>query len=277
MASSSTSRSPVLLPAFDKYYYYSQSVQSIEADVEFIQRIYGEIHPGARAHSLREDFCGTFALASAWVEDGGANRSYGLDLDPEPLAYGKEHFFAQLTPEQQSRLDIRQANVLTSELPRVDIACALNFSYFIFKQREQLKQYFAKNFAALNPGGLFFLDCFGGPKCGEANEEETEDDELGYSYYWDQESYDPLTNEGLFYIHFKRQGEKKRERVFTYNWRLWSLPELRDILAEVGFPTSYVYWEGNDEEGDGNGEFTRVEQGEECDAWVAYIVAVKGR
>jgi len=79
----------------------------------------------------------------------------------------------------------------------------------------------------------------------------------------------------MFYIHFKRKGEKRREQVFAYDWRMWSLPELRECLEEVGFKTSYVYWEGEDEEGDGNGEFTRVEQGEEVDAWVAYLVAEK--
>ena len=74
------------------------------------------------------------------------------------------------------------------------------------------------------------------------NEEETEHD--GFSYFWDQDSYDALTNFGQFYIHFKRKGEKKREKVFSYDWRLWSIPELKECLLEAGFEKTVVYWEG---------------------------------
>lgn len=97
----------------------------------------------------------------------------------------------------------------------------------------------------------------------------------GYSYYWDQDCFDPITNEAQFYIHFKRRGEAKRQEVFSYDWRMWSIPELRDLLVEVGFSATYVYWEGSDKNGEGNGIFTRAERGEECEAWVAYIVAAK--
>ena len=43
------------------------------------------------------------------------------------------------------------------------------------------------------------MDIFGGSECYEANEEETEHDD--FSYFWDQDSYDPVTNEAMFYIH----------------------------------------------------------------------------
>jgi SAM-dependent methyltransferase len=259
---------------FDKYYYYSLSVQSTEADVDFLQQVYQEWR-GKKATTLREDFCGTFQLCTAWVNADPAHVAYGVDLDPEPLAYGRAHNLSTLDAAQQQRVHIVQGNVLEYSPPLADIVVALNFSYFIFKRRDYLKRYFAKIYSTLAADGVLFLDCFGGSQCGEANEEETEDDDLSYSYYWDQESFDPISNEAVFHIHFRRYGEKKRHKVFSYDWRLWSIPELRDILAEVGFRTSHVYWEGNDEDGDGNGEFTRVEKGEECDAWVAYLVALK--
>ena len=107
----------------------------------------------------------------------------------------------------------------------------------------------------------------------EPNEHETEHDD--FSYFWDQDTYNPVTHEAMFYIHFKRRGEKKREKVFTYDWRLWGIAELKDILEEVGFSKSLVYWEGTDEDGDGNGEFTVTEEGEDCESWVAYIVGIK--
>jgi len=107
----------------------------------------------------------------------------------------------------------------------------------------------------------------------EPNEEETE--HKGFSYFWDQDSFDPVTNFAEFYIHFKRKGEKKRKKVFSYQWRMWTIPEIRECMEEVGFQKTHVYWEGSDEDGDGNGEFKRVEQGEDCDSWVAYVVAEK--
>ena len=65
------------------------------------------------------------------------------------------------------------------------------------------------------------------------------------------------------------------ERAFTYEWRLWSAPEIRELLLEAGFSKATVYWEGEDEDGEGNGEFLPDEKGEADLAWIAYIVAEK--
>ena len=45
------------------------------------------------------------------------------------------------------------------------------------------------------------MDCVGGSECYEANEEETDHEDDGFSYFWDQDSYNPITNEAQFYIH----------------------------------------------------------------------------
>ena len=67
----------------------------------------------------------------------------------------------------------------------------------------------------------------------------------------------------------------KSKNAFTYKWRLWTLPEVQEILKEAGFKTAEVYWEGTDDEGEGNGKFNVVEHGE-CDpCWVSYVVASK--
>ena len=107
----------------------------------------------------------------------------------------------------------------------------------------------------------------------EPNEEETDHGDV--SYYWDQDSFDPVTNEAMFYIHFKRKGEKKREKMFTYDWRMWTIPEIREIMEEAGFKETRVYWEGTTEDGDGDGEFKAVTKGEDCEAWVSYVVGLK--
>ena len=49
----------------------------------------------------------------------------------------------------------------------------------------------------------------------------------------------------------------------------------RELLLEAGFRKATIYWEGEDEDGEGNGEFTPEEKGEADLAWIAYIVAEK--
>jgi len=59
-----------------------------------------------------------------------------------------------------------------------------------------------------------------------------------------------------------------------------AFPQVKDDLKPVrrdipGFSKVTVYWEGEDEDGEGNGIFTPEEQGEADLAWIAYIVAEK--
>lgn len=260
------------MSGFDKYKYYRESVQSPENDVVFFDNLYKE-NFNKEAIVLREDFCGTFAICCEWAKLSDQKKAIGVDLDVEPINYGMSHNLSILNEEQKQRINILQKNVLSPDLPPADIVAAQNFSYFLFKEREQLKEYFANVYKGLNSDGLFLIDCFGGPAAQTANEEETEHE--GFSYFWDQDSFNPITNHATFYIHFKLKGEEKREKVFTYNWRMWSLPELQEIMKEVGFKDVHVLWEANDEDGEGNGEFFRAEQGEDCEAWVAYVVGKK--
>lgn len=260
---------------FDKYAYYMASVQSPEGDVEFLRDRYLEVTK-REPHALREDFCGTFAVCCEWAKLSPKNMAVGVDIDDEPIAYGREHYLSLLKKSDQDRVKLVKADVLTAKLPSADISCSLNFSYFCFKDRAVLKKYLHNALQSLNPGGIHVLDCFGGGKCHEANEEETMYEDDGFSYFWDQDTFNPINNFAQFYIHYQRKGEKKRERVFSYDWRMWSLPELKDLLLEVGFSDVGVYWEGTDAEGDGDGTFTRTDDPkEECESWVAYIVAQK--
>lgn len=134
----------------------------------------------------------------------------GIDLDEEPTNYGKDHYLSELTEHQQKRIQVYNDNVLKPNLPKADIIAAMNFSYFIFKTREVMKEYFTNSFNSLNKNGILVLDCFGGSACMEPNEEETLHDH--WSYFWDQESFDPVTNHAQFFIHFKRKGEKNGKK-----------------------------------------------------------------
>lgn len=257
---------------FDKYYFYKKSVQDPKGDVEFFLKAFEEVK-GKKPKSLCEDFCGTFLICCEWVKMNKNHTAVGVDLDEEPIKYGMKNHFSSLSHSEKKRIKIKQTNVLNRRLSKTDIVAASNFSYFIFKKREGLREYFENCYRRLNSGGVFICDIFGGSQCCEPNEEETEFD--GWSYYWDQDTFDPVTGESMFYIHFKPKGQKKREKVFKYDWRMWSIPEVRELLEEVGFKKTHVYWEGTTDDGEGDGDFTRSESGEFCESWIAYIAAEK--
>ena len=205
-----------------------------------------------------------------WVKDHSQNKAIVIDADKKPIEYGKKHHLSKLNSSQQSRLHILNKNVLDKKLPKADIISVSNFSYFIFKQREFLLKYFKNVKRSLFKQGLFIIDVVGGPDCEGLSEEVIEHED--FDYYWDQDSFDPISNTAHFYIHFKRKGEKKQKKAFSYYWRLWSMPELKDVLKDAGFSKVHVYWEQSDKKGDGNGVFKKTLKGEACDTWIAYLV-----
>jgi hypothetical protein len=143
----------------------------------------------------------------------------------------------------------------------------------MFETRDELRNYFARAREALNDDGILFLDAFGGPESIIVQKEKTKYD--GFTYVWDQARFEPVTNHITCHIHFKFPDGSKLRKAFTYEWRMWSLPEIRELLLEAGFASARVYWEGADEAGEGNGEFSESATGESDAAWVSYIVAEK--
>ncbi len=259
-------------PSFDKYWYYRNSVQAPDHDVDFLKSTYKELR-GREPSTLREDFCGTFSICCEWVKMGPKFRAYGVDLDSEPILYGLSNYLPKLNLSQRDRVKIVQENVLNPGLPKADLIAAMNFSHFIFKDRSMMKSYLHNCYATLNTGGIMVADVFGGSQCYAANQEITK--HKTFDYYWDQASFDPITNYAMFHIHFKPKGKKKIEKVFTYDWRMWTIPELREMMRETGFRKTHVYWEGTTRAGSGDGVFKRAEKGEECLAWIAYVVGEK--
>ena len=254
---------------FDKYFYYKKSVQSPIEDIRFFQKTFKHFFKQP-AHVFREDFCGTFYLAYHWIKDHFKNKATAIDTDKESIEYGNKHHFSKLTPAQQGRLQVLNKNVLDKNLPKADIVSVSNFSYFALKERRLMLKYFKNVHKALSKKGLFIIDVIGGPDCEALSEEEVKHKD--FNYYWDQDSFDPISRTGQFYIHFKRKGEKKRKKEFRYDWRLWSIPELKDILTEAGFSKVYTYWEGTNKKGEGNGRFKQAKKGDICDTWIAYLV-----
>ena len=257
---------------FDKYEYYEKSVQNPSNEVEFFNEKYFEIRK-KKPLTLREDFCGTGAISCEWVKQSPKHFSWGIDLVPEPVNYGQNNHVTKLAADEKKRVKYILENVLNASTPKVDVCFAFNFSYFIFKKRAELVKYFSAVKEALNDDGVFFIDLFGGPDSQTVMTDEIKHDD--FKYFWECQHFNPLTNDCRFAIHFKLKGEKKRKDVFVYEWRMWGMQELREILEEAGFSKTIGYWEGEDEEGDGDGNFFATEEAENCDAWVTYIAAIK--
>ena len=265
-------RSKTLAQLADKYVCYQNSVQEPEADVPVLNRIFKK-HRGRMPRSLREDFCGTAALACEWARSHRENRAFGVDLDPEPLDWGRRHNVAELTADQQSRVKLIEGDVLDVGHEPVDITVAFNFSYFLFRKREQLIHYFRQAYATLNSDGLLLLDVYGGPEAVQSQIENPECDD--FTYVWEQVSFDPIQNHGVNYIHYEFPDGSSLERAFSYEWRVWALPEIREALIDAGFSSTEVYWEGTDREtGEGNNVFVRRESARDDPAWIAYLVAI---
>lgn len=254
---------------FDKYFYYKKSVQSPKEDIKFFKKTYINLCK-KRPKIFREDFCGTFYIGYHWVKDHPENKAIVIDSDKQPIEYGKKHHLSKLNSSQKNRLKILNKNVLDRNLPKADIISVSNFSYFVFKQRDLMLKYFKSIKSSLLKPGLFIIDIVGGPDCEAPSEEIVEHGD--FNYYWDQDNFDPINNCANFYIHFKRKGESKRKKVFSYDWRLWSIPELKDILKDAGFSKVYTYWEQSNKKGDGNGVFKKVTKESSCDTWLAYLV-----
>jgi len=266
----------------DPHRLYQLSVQSPESDAEFFAN-YFEEYTGEPLRRFREDFCGTAALSCAFVERHPDNRAWGVDLDRPTLAWGERHNIAALDEEARARIHLIQANVLDAKVPRCQLTCALNFSYSVFKTRDELRSYFRAARRALQPGGLFILDMWGGSETQVLQEEDREidnpdDDDIGdFTYVWDQDAFDPSTYHSVNRIHFRFRDDSELRNAFVYEWRAWTMPEVRELMAEAGFEDVHFLWEGTDPKtGRGTDEYRRTDKAEADDAWIAYVVGAKG-
>ena len=249
---------------------YQQSVQCVEAEIDFVEATYKEIR-GNDARYLREDFSGTGQTASEWVSRNPNNRAWAVDLDEDVIMWGMKNVQPQLKNSQN--LTYKQADVRDSGIKNMDIILAMNFSYFLFMDRKTMVDYFVSVKNSLEDTAIFFLDAFGGYEAAKELKEERECD--GFTYIWEQASFNPINSQMQCYIHFKTDEGKEYNRAFDYYWRLWTLPELQEMLCEAGFTQVDIYWEGTDEEsGEGDGIFKPAKTGTADAGWVCYIVAL---
>jgi cyclopropane fatty-acyl-phospholipid synthase-like methyltransferase len=257
----------------DKYLLYEQAVQCVEAEIDMVDASFERIR-GYAAQTLREDFCGTAQTSIEWIQRRPDNIAIGVDLDEEVLAWSNDKHLDVLMLNQRERIELLEEDVRELNIEPVQIVLAMNFSYQLFDTRQALREYFTIVKQGLSDDGIFFLDAFGGYDCYKEIEETTVCD--GFDYMWDQASYNPIDGGMQCYIHFVFPDGSRLDRAFSYYWRMWTLPELQELLEEAGFVNVTVYWEGTDEEtGQGDGVYTPAKVGDADPAWVCYLSAEK--
>ncbi len=257
----------------DRHELYELSVQNVESEIDFADHVWERLR-GRTARTLREDFCGTFAAACEWIRRRDDNTAIGVDLDEEVLAWGRERNLPVLDDDQRARLEILQKDVRDSGATGIETVLAMNFSYFLFKTRDGLRTYFESVYRDLADDGILICDAYGGSDSYTEMEEERHLD--GFTYVWDQSHYNPVNNDVVNHIHFRFPDGSEMTEAFTYQWRLWSLSEIRELLEEAGFRNVTVWWEGTEEDsGEGDGEFEPTDVGEACPGWIAYFTAEK--
>lgn len=266
----------------ERHALYEASVQSVDDSLAFVLQAAKDRQQDAPRH-LCEDFCGTARLAAAWTASGPDRQADGVDLSESTLDWGRRHHLAPLSAEEQSRIQLHLGNVLDASTPPADVLVAFNFSYFTFRDRGTLARYFRSARSRLKPGGLFILDFYGGyASFQDVRERRTVSgrrDASGrkipaFTYEWEQTDFNAVNHHLTCYIHFDlgRRGGRLR-KAFRYDWRLWTLPELRELLDEAGFRQPTVYTHGWDKDGESDDRYRPVTSFDNEESWLAYLVA----
>ena len=258
----------------DRHVLYEKSVQCVSSEYKFVNKTFRKLRKRSAQH-LREDFCGTAGMCCEWVRRKPDHTAVGVDIDADVLEWGRQHNLSKLKPEAHMRVSLLQEDVCKVTTPEpVDIVLAMNFSYQIFKTREILGGYFRKVYEELADDGILFMDAFGGYESFKEIKEKRK--YKGFKYIWEHASYNPINGDILCHIHFGFPDGSKLKKAFTYDWRMWTLPELQELLVEAGFSRVQVYWEGYDEETcEGNGKYYPATVGEADPGWVCFLVAEK--
>ena len=260
----------------DKYDCYQQSVQEPEHEIDIFDQAFREAY-NRKALKLREDFCGTFAVCCYWVESDSKRSAWGIDLCEETLQWGKNNNLNKLKEKDSRRVTVMEQDVRERSTPQVNVLTAQNFSFWIFKTREEVLEYFKVAYANLASEGVIVMDMMGGRDCYDSDlvdKRTIVKGKKGFKYHWEQAYFNPVNSHCKFYIHFKFADGSKMKKAFQYDWRFWTIPEVRELLMEAGFKHTVVYWE-EDTEDDEDATWSKVDEAPNDYSWLCYVVGIK--
>lgn len=267
----------------DTHDLYELCVQSPAHLVPMIRAIHAH-----RPTILAEDFAGTAALSRVWCDTDPAAAAIATDLDAAALARATHPRITTI------RRDLRDPAPATHPgPPPADAIFVGNFSIGYLHTRAQLLAYLRTAAARLTERGLFLCDTYGGASAFTRGVVERPHPippgrfpdappNARILYAWEQREADPLTAMVTNVLHFRlehRDGthaEILREwpEAFTYHWRLWSVPELRDAMAEAGLTATQVYSTLPDAvDGEGNAYVEPIDPEDLGDSFIVLIAA----
>jgi SAM-dependent methyltransferase len=256
-----TSPSPAPPPDIDKFMLYELAVTGPDRMAPFLYALHGK-----RPKKLGEDFSGTAAVSRGWLRYKRGLRAVAVDQDPDVLAR------VPRTPGLRTlATDVLKAR------DKADVIAATNFPICYWHTRRDLLRYLRHVRSRMLRGGIFVADLYGGPLALRKSRR-TKPVKLpeggSVTYVWDQKSIDPLTMRVFNAIHFRWPDGRVMRDAFTYDWRLWSIPELRDAMAQAGFKSSEVHDRlGAAVDALGNVYVKPVEEGELERDYIVYVVA----
>lgn len=266
----------------DRHLLYTAAVQHVEVDIDQLARIVRR-ECGRAPRLLREDFCGTAALACAWAARRPEHRAWGVDLHAPTLAWARRRRLPHLGTAAP-RVTLIHGDARVVARPKVDLVVALNFSYWVFKTRRGLRDYLITARRSLREGGVAVLDAFGGTDAerplverssipasrGPAGERIPP-----FTFEWEQASFNPVDHRLVCNIHFRLGDGRTMRRAFRYDWRMWTLPEIRELMAQAGFRRSRVYLQDwDDAAGRALATYSPRERFENQAGWLAYVVGL---
>ena len=255
-----------------RFHLYELCVQS-PADMT---RLLRAVHAGSPT-VLGEDFCSTAATSRHWCDTIGGGKAIAVDHDPEVFALCRDH----------PGITTVHADVRECAEP-VDVLFAGNFSIGYMHRRDDAIAYLRHARSRLNPGGVFLCDTYGGESAFIRGRLEREVPVPEGSpvpgthvlYTWEQRDADPLSARVLDVLHFRLFDSDEviadLPDAFTYDWRLWSPPELHDMMREAGFSRVDVYGQLPDAEDDEGNVYTEPVSGEDLDDSFIVCVAARG-
>lgn len=244
---SSPSPRPGHVDPLDRWSLYERCVQASEDLVPVLRAIHrdaptGAAEPGPPRH-LGEDFAGSAALSRAWTALVPNGTAVALDRDPGAVDAARR----RLSEASAARTDLVVGDVLDPPdgpaTRPVDVVYAGNFSIGELHDRAALVTWLRRARARVaDANGIVVCDLYGGETAfvtGVAERDLPGPDDTEILYEWEQRRADPLTGRVLDVVHFtlRRDGALVHESrdAFTYDWRLWGVPELRDAMVEAGF------------------------------------------
>ncbi len=274
---------------------YRMAVQHPMAEISFLMRAYGWANESREPRILREDFSGTSVIAMTWLLMDPDRQAIAVDSH-EPTLQWAEHLAKEELGHIADQLQFCHGDVLSIAQPQADLIAALNFSSFGFHCRESLLGYLKHARTCLKPGGVLVLDAYGGlgaMRIGTQSRMVQLPGEFlekfpgalpgtlpgaggAFEYQWEQASFDAMTHRTDCRIHFVMADGTVYRNAFQYDWRLWTLVELQELLAEANFGRVTVWCDTLCEEtGQSDGLYEPLDQLPAREDWVAYITAAQ--